>query len=126
MFIIQQGQMDAFDANARTRFLDEVVVALKAEMTDHRKDVPNAVVRQEVEKIAVVAESFGIRSLDNIGLFIKVASDIGRDFYDVFDAAHDVLYSPELDEDTKSIWLAKWYVSMLTPEGGWESEKSNS
>ncbi len=122
MFIVRQGQLNAFDATARTRFLDEVAVALKAEMTDHRREVPDAVVRQEVEKIAVMAESFGLRSLDNIGLFINVASDVGWDFYDVFDPAHDVLNSRELDEDTKSIWLAKWYVSMLTPEDGRESD----
>ncbi|MBC8153828.1 MAG: hypothetical protein H7Z72_13045 [Bacteroidetes bacterium] len=126
MFTIQQGQMDAFDTNARARFLDEAAIVLKAEHTDHRSTVPDPVVRREVEKIAVIAESFGIRSLDNIALFLNVANDIGWDFYDVFDPPHEVLNSKELDEDTKSIWLAQWYISMLTPEGGWESEKQRT
>ena len=122
MFTIRQGQMDAFESNARARFITQIADDLKDEMTDHRRHVPDEVVREEVEKMVVIAEGFGLKAFDNITMFLNVASDIGHDFYDVFDAAHDVLSSTILDEDFKSIWLAQWYAAMLTPEGGWPEE----
>lgn len=125
MFTIQQGQMDAFDANARSRFLDAMATHLKEGNGGRRGRVPYDIVRREVEKMAVIAESFGIRSLDNIELFLNVANDVGWDFYDVFDPAHEVLNSQLLDEDTKSIWLAQWYIGMLTPEGGFKDDEPN-
>ena len=109
MFTIRNEQMNAFEADARAKYLDELVGILKEGSGNY--DVPDAEMRQEIEAQAVRAESFGLRKLENVGLYIVIASDIGHDFWDVFTAPYEVLTSTQLDEDTKAMWLDNWHIS---------------
>lgn len=106
--------MIAFEVEARSKFLDEMVKILRASSDTPRQNVLDATVRQEIETLAKQAESFGLQSLESIGIFLQVANDIGWDFYQVSTAAREVLGSRELDEDTKRAWLEKWHRGIMS------------
>ena len=120
MFTIRNEQFDAFDRQGRSGFLDALVPILKEGNDNY--DIPDAEVRQEIEALAVQAESFGLRELENIGLFIVVANDIGHDFWDVFTAPYEILTSTTLDEETKATWLDKWHDSLTAPKADDDNE----
>lgn len=116
MIVIRKFQMDTFEARRRAGFLDDIVAILRQCGDSSRSALPDEVVRQEVEILAQKAEAMGLRSLESVGLFIAVAQDIGWDFSEISTLAGEVLNCEELDEESKRIWLEKWYQGIMESE----------
>ncbi len=115
MLVIKPTQFNQLDSLSRTRFLDEVTLLLNTAQEDlsGKSIAVTAQDREDVEVLAQKAESFGLKSHEGIGMFLRVAFLIGSDFYDVFTPAGEVLGSTIIDEDTKMLWLDGWSRSVL-------------
>lgn len=103
MLVIRKEQMNVMSAYMFDKFISKMVVQLRATHSDKTQNKNDESIREFVRASIERANSFGIRTTENLEIFLEYTIEHGLDFYKKPDYAwaNSILIDNSIEETEK-------------------------
>jgi hypothetical protein len=110
--IIRRQQLDAFVSSGKNHLARRVVAFLRDQYPDAAA-VPDTELLGPVRRLMRRAEFYGLRTEQDIAIYVIAGFLLGESFDVDFPAAQQILPSPVISPAEKTSWLLEWTTQLF-------------
>jgi hypothetical protein len=113
MLIIRKQQMETLGESSLEVFLDRIVALFREEFPDESESISQQQMKHEFKGLVEQGRDYGFRTEKEVFTYLWSAKYLGSDFPRVYPEAEEIMSSPQLTPETKTLWLQKWTLAVL-------------
>jgi hypothetical protein len=113
MLTIRKGQMESMAAPHAERLAERLVEFLREQFPE-AQDEPREELKSVVGEQVLKADSYGLKTEQQVAVYVTCAWMFGPDFDREFPAAREMLNSHEYSVEDKVTWLKKWTEAIFS------------